>query len=181
MMSTGRSPLKVEKIENGVVIDGLLANSSIPALKLLGIKCDTPLTPIEYIVIPLMNIKSERLKRRKDILKIEVEQGNDLDGLIKHVEAHSGYLALIGPGIKISEIRNWAVVNEYTPAVPEEVIGVVNCPRYNCVTHEPKPAGSNDHYQPWFHVVQPDPLILKCHYCPTQLTNSAIIENLVLK
>lgn len=177
----GKQDLKVEKIRYGVVIDGLLPSSSMRALKLLGINCDMPDEPCRYIVIPLMNVRSQKLGRKKDVLKIEVENPEEMQGLIKLVEANSGNLALISQQITINKIEDWKVAHKYKPVVPDELVGIINCPRYNCVTHEPKQQGSNDHYEPKFYVLNRKPLTLKCHYCPTTLTNSQIIENLVLK
>lgn len=178
----GKKDLKVEKIQYGVVIDGLLVRSSIRALKLLGISFDMSGEPDKYIIIPLSNVKSNRLNRRKDILKIEVERPEELPELLKLVEANSGNLALISQQITIHHIDDWKVVHDYKPTVPDTLVDIVNCPRYNCVTHEPKKEGSNDHYQSRFDVVKRDPhVVIKCYYCSMELSNAKIIENLILK
>lgn len=185
-MKDRKDSKKVRDIESGVAIDRLLPYSSMLALRLLGIHYevgDPKTASQDAIIIPLMGVPSSKLTEKysrptkKDVLKIEGD-----DRLIRLVKENSGYLALISQDITITEIRGWEISNKYNPEVPDEIENILNCPRHNCIAHEPKPQGSNDHYTPNFFVVEREPeLILECSYCPTQLRNAQILKNFITK
>ncbi|MCD6547295.1 MAG: aspartate carbamoyltransferase regulatory subunit [Nanoarchaeota archaeon] len=164
--------LKVRKIECGVVLDKLPPFTSITALKILGLPYNRPENSSEYVIIPLMNVESKSMGR-KDILKIEGSR--DLFSL---VEKKSGALALISEEIMINIIEDWKVVQKYHPNVPNHIIGLVNCPHYNCITNKSKEG--NDNYSTKFEVIQRMPLEIECIYCHTRLKRREILENLIV-
>ena len=171
-----KEELKVSKIKEGIVIDKLTPYSFTLVLDILGVQYEPGAPESKNIILPLVNVYSNKMKRRKDMLKIE---GNG--DLVDLVESNSGNLALISDQITISEIKDWKIVRKYHPEVPNEIKGILNCPRHNCVSHEPKPENSQDHYESMFYVVKRNPLTLECNYCPTRLEHEDIIKNLVLK
>ena len=167
--------LKVNRIAEGIVIDKMPPFTSVLALRLLGLPYDRPQYESDYITIPLMNVKSETLGRRKDILK--VEGGEDL---IRLVSKKDGALALISEEITVYIIKDWEKERSYHPKLPDEINGLVNCPHYNCITHKPQEAGSKDKYQTRFNVVSKNPLSLECTYCKTILGGKEVLENMIL-
>lgn len=167
--------LKVNRIASGVVIDRMPPFTSMLALRVLGLPYDRPSRPYEYVVIPLMNVQSRTLGRRKDILKIE---GNE--ELIALVKEKEGALALISEDIVVHMIRDWEKSEKYKPVLQEEIVGLVNCPHYNCITHKPKEPGSKDDYSTKFRVIGKNPLVLQCQYCPNEIGGSQILENIIV-
>ena len=170
-----KDALKVNRIKQGVVIDGMPSFTSVLALDALGLPYDRPENESNNIIIPLMNVESKKLDRRKDILKIE--GGDDL---IRLIEKKDGALGLISEEITVYIIRDWEKTRKYHPAVPAEVKGLVNCPHYNCITHKPQESGSKDNYETKFRLISKKPLVLECAYCKTIVDSEKVLENMIL-
>src|SRR3989338_5622170 len=134
--------LRVNKIENGIVLDHLPAGSALKVHEALGVTTEFPGT-----VSILMKSPSSR-HGLKDLVKIE---GKSLG------KAELDRAALLAPHSKINVIKGYRVVEKYRVAVPDEVVGVVRCPNEKCIT--------NAEGKSVFRVEERNPLKLRCAYC----------------
>ena len=67
-------------------------------------------------------------------------------------------LSVVAPNIKLNIIRHYEVVEKKQIVMPDELKGIVKCNNPKCITN-------NEPMQTWFHVVDKEQGILKCHYC----------------
>ncbi|HDQ59674.1 MAG TPA: hypothetical protein ENN30_00605 [Candidatus Woesearchaeota archaeon] len=127
-----KQQLLVRKISDGVVIDGLHPGTAFLALKLLKLDYENP--DRKQSILPIMHVYSEKFNRWKDMLKLE--GGEDL---ISFVEQQSGYLALISENdVRINCIKDWEIIKKFTPEIPGELEGILNCSNMKCVTNREK-------------------------------------------
>ena len=110
--------MRIERINNGIVMDHIRAGQGIELLKLFPTELLN--TKIDYASY----VDSKRLGM-KDIIKIE-NLDVDPKTLMK--------MALISPEITISIIRDGHVHEKIEPTVPPEVEGVITCRNPKCVT-----------------------------------------------
>ncbi len=110
--------MRIERINNGIVMDHIRAGQGIELLKLFP--TELLKTKIDYASY----IDSNRLGM-KDIIKIE-NLNVDPKTLMK--------MALISPELTISIIRDGHVHEKIQPTVPPEVEGVIICKNPKCVT-----------------------------------------------
>jgi len=134
--------LRVNKIENGIVLDHLPPGSALKVLAALGVTEEFPGT-----VSILMKSPSSR-HGLKDLVKIE---GKSLG------KAELDRAALLAPHSTVNVIKGFKVVEKYRVAVPDEVVGVVRCPNEKCIT--------NAEGKSVFRVEERNPLKLRCAYC----------------
>jgi aspartate carbamoyltransferase regulatory subunit len=116
--------IKVEKINQGTVIDHISSGQALNVLRILGITKEYPTTAVTVA----MNVPSPKA-RRKDIVKIE---GREL----KSDEV--GKISLISPNATINIIRDMAVFEKKKVSLPEIIDGVVKCANPNCITSSEK-------------------------------------------
>ena len=141
-------------IKNGSVIDHIPAHSGIKVLRLFQ------LHKSENRITIGLNLPSSALGH-KDLIKIE---NLFID------EELANQLALLAPNCTVTQIENYEVVRKLQLSLPEQVVGVFQCPNSNCISHsEPVPsrfAISTKH----------DPIKLKCHYCEKAFTRESMSE-----
>lgn len=134
--------LKVQKIEEGTVIDHITAGKGWEVVRLLGLD-NYPET-----VTLLSNVYSKS-RGKKDIIKIEKKQ---LD------RQEVSKVALVSPNASVNLIKGFDVKKKFNVELPAEVVGILKCINPVCVTHvEP--------VQSRFTVESKDPLTLRCVYC----------------
>ena len=122
-------------------MDHLPVGTAALALSILGLPRDGPVTVG-------MNVPSRRTGR-KDIIRVE---GLELR------KAETDRLALLGPHVTVSIVKDGGVHRKVRLEVPERLVGVVRCQNPTCVTnHESLPSV--------FERESIDPLVLRCHYC----------------
>ena len=151
-MKTPRE-LKVKPIRNGTVIDHITANKALNVLKILG------LPNHETAVTIAMNVKSSQMGA-KDIVKIE---GRELES------RELDKIALIAPNATINIVREYEIVEKGQVKLLNNVKGILKCPNPNCITNTAEPVISK------FHVINTEPLMLRCYYCE-RITNNEDIE-----
>lgn len=134
--------LKVQKIEDGTVIDHIAAGKGWEVVKLLGLD-EYPET-----VTLLSNVHSKS-QGKKDVIKIEHKQ---LDK--KEVDE----IALVSPHASVNLIKKFEVQKKYNVKLPKEVEGILKCTNPACVTHA-EPVETR------FAVEKEEPLKLRCAYC----------------
>lgn len=110
--------MRIERINNGIVLDHIKAGVGIEIIKLFTTEMlRTKIDYASYVDSPSMGLK--------DIIKIE-NLNVDPNTLLK--------LALLSPSITISIIRNGQVEQKLTPKVPPLVEGVLSCNNPKCIT-----------------------------------------------
>ena len=110
--------MRIERINNGIVLDHISAGVGIEILNLFPTEIlNTKIDYASYIDSPR--------QETKDIIKIE-----NLDVEPKTLMK----MALLSPNITISIIRNGQVSKKIRPTIPDQVDGVVACTNPKCVT-----------------------------------------------
>jgi aspartate carbamoyltransferase regulatory subunit len=157
LMSKGKEgKIKIVKIKDGTVIDHIRAGHALDVLQILGI------TGKEGSVVMLaMNIKSSKITT-KDIVKIE-NRILDSEELAK--------IALVAPEATVNEIRESLVVNKVRVQLPDMITDVIECPNQRCVTNQER-----EPIIPKYEVISKNPMLVKCQYCWTLITENDIIE-----
>lgn len=138
--------LLVRKIKEGTVIDHIKVGNGPRVLELLGIS----LGHQKYTVVLLMNVKSGRLGR-KDMVKIK---GREI------TEKEANKIALVAPNATLNLIRDYEVIKKEKVKLPEELIGIIECPNPDCITQNEKENITNK-----FDLESRKPIKLRCRYC----------------
>jgi aspartate carbamoyltransferase regulatory subunit len=133
--------LKLQGINEGIVIDHIRAGSGLKVLEYLKIDVT------ENMVALIMNATSASLER-KDIIKIENVTDVDMAalGLIDHTAT-------------VNIIRNGEVCEKQQLKLPETVKDVIKCKNPRCVTSV-EPALSHV-----FHLVDAESKLYRCGFC----------------
>jgi len=141
---------KVAALRHGTVVDHLNAGTALKALEVLGMPVDGP-------ALLGIHLRSEKFER-KDIVKISgVEIGED----------DIAKLALFGPCVTVSYIRDYAVHHKVRAELPDTIHGLLQCPNPNCITR-------HEQVTTRFVVRRRTPLQLRCHYCERSLLEDEI-------
>ena len=139
--------LLISAIENGTVIDHITGGEALTVLRILGITGST-----NECVSVATNVVSNALGK-KDVVKIENRELKD-----EEVDR----IALITPGATINIIRDKRVVEKKGVAIPDVLVGVLQCPNPCCITNTNEPVPSR-------FLVQGRRLI--CAYCDTVISS----------
>lgn len=137
-----KKELQVAALKNGTVIDHIPSDKLFTVVSLLNIKDMDSNVTIGY------NLESKKLGK-KGIIKIADKFFSD-DEISK--------LSVVAPHIKLNVIKDYAVVEKKEAIMPDELKGIVKCNNPKCITN-------NEPMQTWFHVVDKEKGLLKCHYC----------------
>jgi aspartate carbamoyltransferase regulatory subunit len=129
------------RLQRGTVVDHLPVGTAARALVLLGLPREGPLTVG-------MNVQSARFGR-KDIIRVE---GLELR------KAELDRLALLGPHVTVSIVKDGRVTSKLRLEVPERLVGVIRCPNPTCVTN-------SERVVPVFARIAISPVRLRCAYC----------------
>ena len=108
--------MKIDGIENGIVLDHIKAGKSMLVYKYLGL--DSVKSPVALI----QNCHSQKMGQ-KDIVKIAENIDLDLNVL--------GY---IDPGITVNYIRDGKRVDKANLSLPETLKNVLHCKNPRCIT-----------------------------------------------
>ncbi len=137
--------LKIRNIKNGISIDHITAGKAPEVLKILGID-----QGFKDSVTIAMNVKSSKM-RNKDIVKVE---NRDLD--VNEINK----ISVVAPQATINWIQDFRVVKKEEVKLPDELIGIVNCPNPSCITNKDR-----EPVKSIFLVKNTDPVVLVCKYC----------------
>lgn len=138
-------------LNDGTVIDHLPVGTAALALELLRLPREGPVTVG-------MNVPSSR-HERKDIVRVE---GLELSG------DELQQLALLGPRITVSIVRDGDVSNKVVLDVPMRVEGILECPNPTCITNQEEVKGV-------FHRMGDYPYRFRCHFCE-RITTPSVSE-----
>lgn len=137
-----KKELQVAALENGTVIDHIPSDKVFTVVSLLDLQnTDSNITIGN-------NFESKKLGK-KGIIKVA-------DRFFTDEEVSR--LSVVAPNIKLNIIRHYEVVEKKQIVMPDELKGIVKCNNPKCITN-------NEPMQTWFHVVDKELGILKCHYC----------------
>lgn len=137
-----KKELQVAALENGTVIDHIPSDKVFTVVSLLDLQNTDGNITIGN------NFESKKLGK-KGIIKVA-------DRFFTDEEVSR--LSVVAPNIKLNIIRNYEVVEKKQIVMPDELKGIVKCNNPKCITN-------NEPMQTWFHVVDKEQGILKCHYC----------------
>lgn len=108
--------MKIDSIQNGLVLDHISAGKALRVYEDLG------LNKLDCSVAILQNVKSSKMGK-KDILKIDQEYDVNLDVL--------GY---IDPNITVSVIRDGQTVEKKKLMLPKKLVNIKKCKNPRCIT-----------------------------------------------
>ena len=137
-----KKELRVAALENGTVIDHIPSDKVFTVVALLGLEnTDSNITIGN-------NFESKKLGK-KGIIKVADRYFTDEE---------VSRLSVVAPNVKLNIIRHYEVVEKKQVLMPDELKGIVKCNNPKCITN-------NEPMQTWFHVIDKEQGILKCHYC----------------
>jgi aspartate carbamoyltransferase regulatory subunit len=141
-MTSAKKELAVAALRNGTVIDHIPSRVLFKVVSLLDIESlDSQLTIGN-------NLASQRYGT-KGIIKVAD---------VFFSQETINRIALIAPTAVVNIIRDFEVVEKHSVELPDEIIGIVKCDNLKCITN-------NEPMKTRFHVVNRDPVTIKCHYC----------------
>ena len=108
--------MKIDSIQNGIVLDHITAGSA------MKIYFDLGLDKLDCSVAIIQNVKSQKMGK-KDIIKIDMNYDINLDVI--------GY---IDPDVTVSIIRNGDTVEKKKVALPQKLVNIKKCKNPRCVT-----------------------------------------------
>ena len=142
--------MKVEKIEQGTVIDHIMAGRAFDVIRVLGLGNDRSMSI-------LVNSHS-RKGGTKDILKIENVELSDQE---------ANLVALVSPAAMINIIADGSVVKKFNVEAPKVVKGILSCSNPNCISNQQEPVISQ------FHLGRDTEHRYICAYCERDIVNLA--------
>ncbi|MBL6962306.1 MAG: aspartate carbamoyltransferase regulatory subunit [Bacteroidetes bacterium] len=135
--------LIVSAIDTGTVIDHIPAKSVMQVVRILGLE------DFENMILIGTNFDSKKLIK-KGIIKVK--------GKFFKPETINK-IALVAPQATLTIIEDYNVKNKTIVEVPEEIIGIVQCPNQNCITNH------EEMNSEFFVVDKTNGIKLKCHFC----------------
>ena len=146
-----KKELQVAALRNGTVID------HIPSDKLFTVVAMLHLDEVTANITIGNNLESKKLGK-KGIIKIA-------DRFFSSEEINR--LSVVAPNIVLNIIKDYEVVEKKPVIMPDELKGIVKCNNPKCITN-------NEPMQTWFHVVDKEKGLLKCHYCEKEQSKDNI-------
>ena len=136
------SKLAVAALQNGTVIDHIPSHLVFKVVRLLDLENVEGSVTIGY------NLDSKKLGK-KGILKVSG---------VTFPEETLNRLALVAPNVNVNIIEDYKVVKKFKVTLADDIVDIVRCTNPKCITN-------NEPMQTWFHVVDKEKGLLKCHYC----------------
>jgi aspartate carbamoyltransferase regulatory subunit len=136
--------MKIDSIQNGIVLDHIKAGNSMKIYKYLALdELDCPVALIK-------NVKSTKMGK-KDIIKIDSPIDINLDVL--------GY---IDSGITVNIIKDGALKEKRSLELPEKLVNVLRCKNPRCITTVEHSLDSV------FKLADREKGIYRCEYCEAE-------------
>lgn len=142
--------MKVQRIEQGTVIDHILPGRAFDVLRVLGMSNDRSMSI-------LINSHSKK-GGKKDILKIEE---------VELSEHEASLVALVSPHATINIIVGGMVAKKFNAEAPQVVKGILSCSNPNCITNQDEPVTSE------FQLGADDGHRYVCSYCERDIIDLA--------
>lgn len=134
--------LEVSAIEEGTVIDQIANKSTFKVANILSIQ------DIDQVVLIGFNLSSDKLGK-KGIIKIGGK-------LLTQEEVNK--ISLVAPDATVNIIKDSEVVRKFKVDIPDSIEAFMKCFNPNCVSN-------NQKIKSKFHVINKNPIRIRCHYC----------------
>ena len=135
--------MKIDSIQNGVVLDHIQAGKSMEIYQALN------LNELDCSIAIIKNVKSGKMGK-KDIIKIDADISVNFDIV--------GYVA---PSVTINIIKDSAICEKKSVALPETLKNVIKCKNPRCITTTEQEL---DHI---FKLTDLEKGVYRCIYCET--------------
>ena len=136
--------MRVDAIQNGIVIDHITAGRGMQLYELLG------LADAGCPVALMLNAVSKKMGH-KDIIKIDADIPVDVDVI--------GY---VDPGATVNIIRDGKLLEKRNIEMPKMLTNVIRCKNPRCITSVEQEL---DHVFP---LTDPENKVYRCIYCETR-------------
>ena len=136
--------MNVDSIQNGFVIDHIPAGRGMTLYELLG------LDSLECSIALIRNVNSRKMGK-KDIIKIDAAISINFDII--------GY---ISPDVTVNIIRDGALIEKKTIALPQTLTDVIRCKNPRCITSCEQELAHK------FKLTDPEQHVYRCIYCETK-------------
>ncbi len=136
--------MKIDSIQNGIVIDHITAGKGMEIYQLLN------LDALDCSVAIIKNVHSRKMGK-KDIIKIDADIDLDMDIL--------GY---VDPGVTIDIIRDEKLVEKRNADLPEKLANVIKCKNPRCITT------TEQELPHVFRLTDKENRVYRCMYCDTK-------------
>ncbi len=133
--------MKIDSIQNGVVIDHITAGQGMKLYELLGLE------NLDCSIAIIKNVASKKLGK-KDIIKIDAKIPVNLDII--------GY---VDPDATVNIIENGKLIEKKAIKLPEKLTNVLKCKNPRCIT------STEQELEHVFKLVDPAKKIYRCIYC----------------
>ena len=137
-----REQLIVSALDHGTVIDHIPCERLFEVINLLHLDQMSNKVTIGF------NLKSQKMGT-KSIIKIA-------DKFFTDEELNQ--LSVVAPNVSLSSIRDYEVVEKKQVCLPDELTSIIRCNNPKCITN-------NEPMHTFFHVVDKQQGIVRCHYC----------------
>ncbi|NMA74403.1 MAG: aspartate carbamoyltransferase regulatory subunit [Bacteroidales bacterium] len=151
-MKKKKQELQVAALENGTVIDHIPSDKLFAVVTLLNLELMSNNITIGY------NLKSKKLGT-KGIIKIS-------DKFFCADEINR--ISVVAPHVKLNIIRDYEVVEKREINMPDELKGIIKCNNPKCITN-------NEPMNTYFHVIDKEHCVVRCHYCEKEQKREDIV------
>ncbi len=139
--------MKIDSIQNGVVIDHISAGRGMLLYELLGLK------KVDCSIAIIKNVGSKKMGK-KDIIKIDADIPVNFDVI--------GY---VDPGATVNIIKGGVLTEKKTIQMPKTLVNVIKCKNPRCISSCEQEI---DHI---FKLTDKEKGVYRCIYCETQAKN----------
>lgn len=139
--------MKIDSIQNGVVIDHISAGRGMILYELLG------LSKVDCSVAIIKNVGSKKMGK-KDIIKIDADIPVNFDVI--------GY---VDPGATVNIIKGGVLTQKKTIEMPKTLVNVIKCKNPRCIS------SCEQEIQHIFKLTDKEKGVYRCIYCETQAKN----------
>lgn len=136
--------MKIDSIQNGIVIDHISAGRAMELYELLELK------NVSCSVAMLMNVTSSKMGK-KDIIKLDADIPVNLDAI--------GY---VDPGATVNYIENGVRIRKESMKMPKMLKNVIRCKNPRCIT------SVEQELDQVFKLTDEENKVYRCMYCETK-------------
>lgn len=136
--------MKIDSIQNGIVIDHITAGKGMEIYQLLQ------LDSLDCSVAIIKNVNSNKMGK-KDIIKIDAA-----------IDLNMDILGYVDPGVTIDVIRDEKLVEKRNVHLPEKLENVLKCKNPRCITT------TEQELPHVFRLTDKENKVYRCLYCDTK-------------